>query len=167
SRTMISIHLFPSLRTSAPAAGPALYFSRSLILLASFLSSSFVRCWIDAIEVPFERIEVLGPQAAEGSQPRIHLHERLGPEPVHAPLRVRARLHESSLAEHPQVLRERGLRHLQLPFDLADGSLRGRQQGENGPAIRLSDDGKGRLHMMYIPIRAYTCQGIYSCPSPR
>lgn len=71
---IINVHLSPSLRKPRhlPPGRPGTSHDHS-----SFLPSLFVRCWVDVIEVLFERIAVTGPEAAEGSQPRIHLHERL------------------------------------------------------------------------------------------
>ena len=88
----------------------------------------------------FERINVGRPEASERSEPGIDLHERLGPDPIDAPLGFDARLHEAGLAQHAEVLGHRGLGHPQLALDLADGSLRRRQQAEDGPAVRLRDD---------------------------
>ena len=50
---------------------------------------------VHAIEVAFERVDVGGPKAPEGSEPGVDLHERLGPDPVDAPLRIHSRFHEA------------------------------------------------------------------------
>jgi len=76
------------------------------------------------IEMAFERIHVHRPQAPERSEPGIELFERLGPDPIDAPLGLDARLHETGLAQYAEVLGHRRLRHPQPPLDLADGSLR-------------------------------------------
>jgi len=73
--------------------------------------------------VTFESVDVGGPQAPEGRQPFIDLHERLGPDPVEAPLRVHARLHEASISKHLEVFGDRRLRHPQLLLDLADAGV--------------------------------------------
>jgi hypothetical protein len=69
-------------------------------------------------------------------------HERFGPDPIDAPLGFDARLHKARLAQHAQVLGHRSLRHPQPTLDLADRLLRRRQQAEDGPAVRLRDDGE-------------------------
>ena len=90
----------------------------------------------------FERINVDGPETSERIEPGIDLHERLGPDLIDAPLRFDARLHEAGLAQHAEVLGDRGLGHPEAALDLADGLLRGRQQAEDGPAVRFRDDGE-------------------------
>ena len=90
----------------------------------------------------FERIHVRRPEAPERSKPGIDLPERLGPDPIDAPLGFDARLHEAGLAQHAEMLRHRRLTHPQPALDLADGLLRRRQQAEDGPAVRLRDDGE-------------------------
>lgn len=60
------------------------------------------------------------PEAPERRQPGVDLHERLGPEPIDAPLGFDARLHEAGLAQHAEVLGHGGLRHPQPALDLAD-----------------------------------------------
>jgi hypothetical protein len=77
--------------------------------------------------VAFERVDAGGPKAPEWSEPGLDLHERLSSDPVDAPLRVDSRLHEAGVSEHPEVLRDRRLRHPKFVFDVADGPLRGSQ----------------------------------------
>src|SRR5262249_31142466 len=106
----------------------------------------------------FERIKVGRPEAPERSEPGIDLHERLVPDPIDAPLGFDARLHESGLAQHAEVLGDRSLRHPQPALDLADGSLRRREQAEDGPAVRLRDDRERGFHVQYIHTRSYSRQ---------
>ena len=68
----------------------------------------------------FERINVGRPEAPERSEPGIDLHERLGPDPIDAPLGFDARLHEAGLTQHAEVLGHRSLRHPQPALDLAN-----------------------------------------------
>ena len=77
-----------------------------------------------AVQVPFERIHVRGPEPAKRSQPRVHLLKRLGFQPVETALRIHGRFHEASLAQDAQVLGYRRLRHTQLPLDLANRLFR-------------------------------------------
>src|SRR5262245_29685845 len=113
----------------------------------------------------FERIKVGRPEAPERSEPGIDLHERLGPDPIDAPLGFDARLHEASLAQHAEVLGDRSLRHPQPALDLADGSLRRRQQAEDGPTVWLRDDRERGFHGPYMLTHSYSCQVTYENPT--
>ena len=70
------------------------------------------------VEVAFESIHMSGPEAAERSQPGIDLLEGFGPQPVETALRVHPRLHETCLAQHAQVLGDRGC-GIQAALDLS------------------------------------------------
>ena len=91
----------------------------------------------------FEGINMDGPEAPERSKPGIDLHQRLRADPIDAPLGFHARVYEAGFAQHAEVLGHRGLRHPQPALDLADRSLRRREQAEDGPAVRLGDDREG------------------------
>ncbi len=93
-----------------------------------------------AIQVTLERIDVRLPQAAEGQEPRVYFHEWLGPEPIEAPLRIDARLHEARLTQNSQVFRHRRLGQPQQCFDVAHGSFRRCKQIEDGAAARFCND---------------------------
>ena len=90
----------------------------------------------------FESIDVSGPEPAERSQPGVDLLKRLGSQPVETALGVHRGFHETGLSQHPQVFGNGGLRQSQLLFDITDGSLRGREQAQDGAAARLGDDGE-------------------------
>ena len=90
-----------------------------------------------AIQVAFERIDAGRPESSERGEPGIHFHERFGPEPVDAALRVDPRLHEARLPQHPEVFRHRGLGHPELALELPDGPLRRGQEHQQGAAVRL------------------------------
>ncbi len=68
----------------------------------------------------FERIYVRGPEPAEGSQPGIHFLKGFRFQPVETPLCVHLGLHETGLAQHPQVLGHGRLRHVKLALDLSN-----------------------------------------------
>jgi hypothetical protein len=53
--------------------------------------------------VTFESVDVVGPKASEGLEPRVDLLERLGPDAIDAPLRVHARFDEAGVSKHPEV----------------------------------------------------------------
>ncbi|HWY59411.1 MAG TPA: hypothetical protein VNZ03_33410 [Terriglobales bacterium] len=59
---------------------------------------------IHAIEVAFESIDVSGPEAAELSQPGIHLSKWFRLQPVETALSVHRGLDETGVAQHAQVL---------------------------------------------------------------
>jgi hypothetical protein len=99
--------------------------------------------------VALESVKMRGPEAPEGSQPRIDLLKRFRPEPVQAPLRIHRCFHETRVAEDTKVLRHGRLRHVELPLDLSDGLLGGDEEAEYGAAVGFGDDLEG-FHMMYI-----------------
>ena len=74
---------------------------------------------LHAIEVAFESIYVSGPEPAELGQPGIHLLEWLGFQAVEAALGGHFGFHETSLAQHAQVLGHGWLRHAKLALDLS------------------------------------------------
>ena len=69
--------------------------------------------------------------------------QRIGAHTVDAPLRVGPRLDEPGLAQHPQVLRHRGLAHRQRVDQIADRAFLGQQQVEDAAAVRLGQDVEG------------------------
>jgi hypothetical protein len=114
------------------------------------------------VEVPFEGIEMRGPEPSERSEPGVHFLEPLGPEPVEPALCVHGGLHESGVAQHPQVLRHGRLRETELALDLSDRQLGRDQQPQHRAPRRLGDDLEGGSHELYIRHSVYACQGIYS-----
>jgi len=59
---------------------------------------------IHAVEVAFESIYVSGPEAAELSQPGIHLPKWFRFQPVETALCVHRGFHETGVAQHSKVL---------------------------------------------------------------
>ena len=59
---------------------------------------------VQAIEVAFESIEVSGPEAAELSQPGIHLSKWFWFQPVEPALSVHRGLDETGVAQDAQML---------------------------------------------------------------
>lgn len=57
-----------------------------------------------AVEVTFERIQVNRPEPTERREPLIHFLKWLRFQPVKTALCVHRGLHETSLAQHAQVL---------------------------------------------------------------
>jgi hypothetical protein len=120
-----------------------------------------MRTLIHSIKVAFESIQVSGPEAAEPSQPGIQLLKWFGFEPVETALGVHCGLHETSVAQHAQVLGNGRLRHTELALNLSHRLLGQDQEAQYRAAVRLRNDFEYRLHSLRILHRAYTCQGIY------
>jgi hypothetical protein len=124
-------------------------------------------CWLivprvaHAVEVAFKSIDVSGPEAAELRQPSIHLPKRFWLQVVETALCVHCGLDEAGVAQHAQMLGNGGLRHTKLSLDLAYRLLGRAQEAQDRATIWFRDDFKNGFHAVYIPRRAYTCQGIY------
>ncbi len=114
-----------------------------------------------------ERIEVAGPEPAEGGEPGIHFLQRFGIEAINAALRVHGRVDETRLAQHAEMLGYGRLRHAQLALDLADRLFRRDEQAEDRAAVRLRDDVEDGFHEFYIPHEEYARQGIYASAAIR
>ena len=78
---------------------------------------------LHAVEVPFEGIDVGGPEATERSQPGIHLLKWFRFQAIETALCVHRGLHEPALAQHTQVLGDGRLRQVELTLELSDGLL--------------------------------------------
>src|SRR5262249_34577484 len=130
----------------------------------SFLSPCLPFRWgwlihVHAVEVTFESIDVSGPEPAERSQPGIHLLKGLRSQPVETALCVHGGLHETGLAQHPQLLGDGRLRHLELTLDLSNRLLGRGQETQDRASVRLRDDVEHGFHAPNILHGAYTCQG--------
>src|SRR5678815_5680628 len=111
------------------------------------------------VQVSLQSIDVLRPEAPEGTEPFVELHERLRSQSIEAPLCFDPRFHQARLSQHPQVLGDGWLRQSKLTLDLAHGALGREQQAEDGPSIGLRDDGERGFHDGYIAMYSYYCQG--------
>ena len=110
------------------------------------------------VEVAFKRIKMPGPVFPERRQPGVDLEQGLGPEPVHPALGIDGGFDEAGVLEDAKMLGHSRLGHPEPLFELTDGLLGGKQEGQDGPAIGLGEDGKGRLHgliclMRYIRVK--------------
>jgi len=83
---------------------------------------------LDAVEMAFESIHVSVPEPAELSQPGIQLLKGARLQAVQAALRVHRGFHETGLAQHAQMLRHGGLRHMKPALDLSHRLFRQDQQ---------------------------------------
>ncbi len=94
----------------------------------------------------FESIYVSGPKAAEWREPGVDLLKRFRFQAVEAALCIHRGLHETGIAQHPEVLRHRRLRHMELTLDLSHGLLGRDQETQDGAAVRLGDDFENGFH---------------------
>src|SRR5580765_66276 len=109
----------------------------------------------------FERIQMSGPELTEWSEPGIHLLKRFWLQPVETTLCVHRHFHEAGVAQHAQMFRHGRLRHPKLTFDFSNRLFGRHQKTQDRAAVRLRDDFEYRLHALYIPLKAYSCQGMY------
>src|SRR4051794_35632398 len=75
------------------------------------------------IQVLFERIEAAAPELTVGGEPGVQLRERLGAQPVPAPLPVTPNPDESRLAQDAQMLRHTRLAQLEVLDEVAHGPV--------------------------------------------
>ena len=88
----------------------------------------------------FERVETIGPFAPVGLEPFVELHQRLGPQPVEAALRILSHLDEPGIAEHLEVAGDPRLVHADRLDELAHRPLAIAHRVEDPPAGGLGDD---------------------------
>ncbi len=74
---------------------------------------------IHSIQMTFESVYVSGPEAAEGSQPSVHLLKWFRVQPVETALCVDCGFHETGVAQDSQVLGYGRLGHTKLALDLS------------------------------------------------
>jgi hypothetical protein len=116
---------------------------------------------IHSIKVTFESIYVSIPEPAKLSQPGIQLLKRFRFQTIQTALCVDRGFHETSVAQHAQMLGHGGLRHTKLALDLSHGLLGRGQEAQNGAAVRLGNDFENGFHGLYILYMVYTRQGIF------
>ena len=114
-----------------------------------------------AVEVPFESIDVRGPEPAELRQPRIHLSKRFWLQPVETALCVHRRFDETGVAQHAQVFGDRRLRHTKFTLDFSHRLLRRDQEAQDRAPVRLGNDFEGRFHgfiysIEHMRVKVYT-----------
>ena len=149
--------------------GPAIAVAgqRAEILFACLASFARFACSLvdrHSVSPPRRRdglpgVETVTPRGPVRGQPVIDLTERLGPQPVQAPLGVGSHLDQARLAQHAQVLRYAGLGDPQSRGQAADRLLPFAQQIEDAPPVTVRQHLKHAANIIY---RVYNCQGIYS-----
>ena len=102
-------------------------------------SSSWLVLRGHRVEVALERVEAVTPRRPVRREPLVDLLQRLGPEPVDPALGVGADLDHSGVAQHPQVLRHRGLADVQRRHQVADRALPLPQEVEDPAAVGLGE----------------------------
>jgi hypothetical protein len=112
---------------------------------------------VHVVEVGLQRVEPVTPGGPVRSQPLIDLPERLGPEPVPAPLAVGSHLDQARLAQDPQVLGHPRLAEAQFRGQVADRPLAAAEQIEDAPPVRFDQNLK---HAANIAREKYNCQEI-------
>src|SRR5215207_7327959 len=117
------------------------------------------------VEMPPERVKRLVPAPPVGGEPDVELVQWGGVERVDTPVGLAADLDEPGLAQHAQVLRGARLAQPQVLDELAHRSRPLEQQREHGAAIWVGEGLPGRRHGPNIPVRLYSCQGIYERPN--
>src|SRR5678816_2366135 len=141
--------------------------ARNSLECSSFLSSPEGRRF-HAVEVAFERVDVSVPEATERGKPGVDFRERLRSDSIDAALSVDSRLHKAGITQHSEVFGDRGLWHVKFSLYLADGSLRGSEEVQNGATVWFRDDAEGRFHvdiylLTYIPV-SYTHLRAHETP---
>src|SRR5713226_9106455 len=88
-------------------------------------------------EAGLQAVQADVPRPAIRRQPGVEFAQRLRPEPVQPPLLVHPGLDQPGLAEHPQVLGDRGLAHRQRVDEFPDRPLAVPDEVEEPPPPRL------------------------------
>src|SRR5215212_2540999 len=108
-------------------------------------------------EMPFEIVEPSFPQRAERLGPVCDGFDRLGAEPARPALRVTPLCDQTGVLEHPQVLRDGGLRQPERCGEFADRRLAVGKTGEDRPPSRIAEGGEGPIkvnsHFSIYPSR--------------
>src|SRR6267378_6249700 len=134
--------------------------SVTLVVALLVVAMSLVPLFFLANDV-FEAIESLLDDASIALQPRVELFERLRSKAVDPLLRDRPDLDEPGVAQNAEVLG-----HLRLPEaepldDFPDRAGLTAQQLDDLEPVRFRQGAQRGLHGPYIPLQAYSCQGIF------
>ena len=92
--------------------------------------------------MPLEIVEPSFPQGAERLGPVSDGFYRLGAEPARPALRVTSLCDQTSVFEHPQMLRNGGLRQPERRGEFAYRSLAVSKTGEDRPPSRIAEGGE-------------------------
>src|SRR5215211_5208630 len=111
------------------------------------------------IEMDLQGVQPPRPETAVGRQPGIDFRQPLRPQPVAAMLLVDPRGHQVRIPQHAQMLGDGWLTQRKALDQLVDAAFTLAQLVQNAAAVRLGEDGEGRLHTASMPDRLYACQG--------
>src|SRR5262245_51777427 len=100
-----------------------------LLFLLALLGRLLLR--LELVEQRVEAREVRVPDLAVVLDPRVRRLERFRFDPARSSLRVAAARDQSSTLEHLQMLRDRGLAHIERLSELVDRCLAESESGEN------------------------------------
>ncbi len=100
-----------------------------------------------------QALELFFPQAAAALEPHIELLKGLGAQGIDTPLRGRADLHQSGLAEDAEMLGGLGLADSQPGDDAADGERSAGKQLDDLQAAGFGQGAEGVEHAPVCPIR--------------
>jgi hypothetical protein len=92
--------------------------------------------------VIFQSVKTPSPQPAIRREPGVKLNQRLGPDAIEATLRVGAHLDQTSLLQHPEMLRDCRLTEAKLVNELPHRSLPIPENTQNRLPIRLAQHPK-------------------------
>src|SRR5262249_5363646 len=123
------------------------YFARSLNRHARTCSKLSAAAALAAGDLGRKRFELVRPEAAELIEPGVDLAQRRGFNRISPPRAVAAHAGEARLAQHFQVLRDRGLGDAELALDDGDDVSRavlacGEQLQDTAPH-RIAEDVEG------------------------
>src|SRR3954468_11504224 len=99
---------------------------------------------LDVVEVGVETFEALLPVPPVQADPIGHVAERGCAQTTRPPLRLTTLLDEASALQHPQVLGDRGLAHLEGFGEVLHRRLARGEAGEDGPTGRGGEGGERR-----------------------
>ena len=102
---------------------------------------------------------MVGPHRAVGREPLVDLAYALLTDAVHALLCGWPHVHKAGIAQYAEVLRDRGLRHVERGDDLADGPFALAEQIEDQAPVGLGERFESGGHpsillYSYMPVKA-------------
>src|SRR3954466_1187 len=99
---------------------------------------------LDVVEVGVESFEALLPVPPVEADPIGHVPERGCAQTTWAPLRLPTLLDEAGAFQHPQVLRDRGLAHVERFGEVLHRCVTRSETGEDRPTGRVGEGGERR-----------------------
>src|SRR3954470_1392208 len=122
----------------------------SICVAVIVVSFSLALGVLDVAEVGVETFEALLPVPPVEADPIGDVPEWSRPKPARAPLCLPALLDEAGPFQHPQVLRDRGLAHVERLREVLHGCLPCREAGEDRPTRRVGEGGERRAESVRL-----------------